>query len=64
MADDTAASSAAWHKVVTEKLKEHDVQLVTYVPDNVLRPLIDAVHADDYFHVLLVTVHIHIGPQG
>ena len=50
MADDTAAGSAAWHKVVTEKLKEHDVQLVTYVPDNVLRPLIDAVHADDYFH--------------
>ena len=50
MADDNAAGSAAWHKVVTEKLKEHDVQLVTYVPDNVLRPLIDAVHADDYFH--------------
>ena len=49
MTDENSASSMAWHTIVTEKLKEHDVQLVTYVPDNVLRPLIDSVHADDYF---------------
>jgi len=39
----------AWHAVVRDVLKRHDVRLVTYVPDNVLRPLIDAVHADPFF---------------
>jgi sulfopyruvate decarboxylase alpha subunit len=39
----------AWHEIVRDVLKRHQVQLVTYVPDNVLRPLIDAVHADPFF---------------
>lgn len=49
MTDDIAAGSAAWHTIVADKLKQHKVQLVTYVPDNVLRPLIDTVHEDAYF---------------
>jgi sulfopyruvate decarboxylase alpha subunit len=39
----------AWHEIVHDVLKRHDVRLVTYVPDNVLRPLIDAIHADPFF---------------
>ncbi|MGH7153207.1 MAG: thiamine pyrophosphate-binding protein [Acetobacteraceae bacterium] len=38
-----------WHEIVIDVLKRHEVRLVTYVPDNVLRPLIDAAHADPYF---------------
>ena len=30
-------------------LKANEVRLVPYVPDNVLRPLIEAVHADPFF---------------
>ena len=43
------AHSRAWHEIVRDVLKRHQVSLVTYVPDNVLRPLIDAVHADSFF---------------
>ena len=32
-----------------ETLKRNSVKLVTYVPDNVLKPLINAVHADPFF---------------
>ena len=39
----------AWHEIVVDVLKRHEVRLVTYVPDNVLRPLIDAIHADPFF---------------
>ena len=46
---DEEAPDRAWHEIVRDVLKRHDVRLVTYVPDNVLRPLIDAVHADDFF---------------
>lgn len=41
-----------WSDVVVRVLKRNDVDLVTYVPDNVLRPLIDAVHADPHFTVV------------
>jgi sulfopyruvate decarboxylase alpha subunit len=40
---------AAWHELVVKALKANDVRLVTYVPDNVLKPLIEAVHADPWF---------------
>ena len=39
------ARSEAFLKV----LKDSDVRLVTYVPDNVLTPLIAGVTADNYF---------------
>jgi sulfopyruvate decarboxylase alpha subunit len=38
-----------WHQPIIDALKENDVRLVVYVPDNVLRPLIEAVHADAFF---------------
>lgn len=39
----------AWHEIVVGALKANGVRLVPYVPDNVLRPLIEAVHADPFF---------------
>jgi sulfopyruvate decarboxylase alpha subunit len=47
-------SGAGWHELVVEVLKAHDVKLVTYVPDNVLRPLIGAVHSDPFFTAFTV----------
>jgi len=44
-----------WHGAVIRALKYHQVDLVTYVPDNVLRPLIDGVHADSYFTAFSAT---------
>lgn len=40
---------ATWHGILRQAFKDHDVRLVTYVPDNVLRPLIEGIHADPYF---------------
>ena len=48
------ASEEPWFEVVAGVLKQHKVDLVTYVPDNVLRPLIDLVHADPYFTAFAV----------
>ena len=48
-------SSRAWHEIVRDTLKAHDVRLVTYVPDNVLRPLIEAIHADPFFTAFTAT---------
>jgi len=42
----------AWHEVVVKVLKANQVKLVAYVPDNVLAPLIRAVHADSWFTVI------------
>ena len=42
----------AWHERIVKVLKANEVRLVTYIPDNVLSPLIEAVHADPYFDVL------------
>ena len=44
--------SRTWHERIVEVLKANEVRLVTYIPDNVLSPLIRAVHADSYFRVL------------
>jgi sulfopyruvate decarboxylase alpha subunit len=46
---DEEASGRSWHEIVRDVLKRHEVRLVAYVPDNVLRPLIDAVHGDPFF---------------
>ncbi|HSU04432.1 MAG TPA: thiamine pyrophosphate-binding protein [Acetobacteraceae bacterium] len=50
-----AEATRAWHEIVVDVLKRHEVRLVTYVPDNVLRPLIDAVHADPFFTAFATT---------
>lgn len=42
-----------WSEVVTRVLKANEVDLVAYVPDNVLSPLIRLVHADPYFTVIV-----------
>ncbi|HET7670939.1 MAG TPA: decarboxylase [Burkholderiales bacterium] len=42
----------SWHNSVVNALKANDVRLVTYIPDNVLKPLITAVHEDPWFKVL------------
>jgi len=39
----------SWSDSFLRTLKENDVRLVTYVPDNVLTPLISGAAADDYF---------------
>jgi sulfopyruvate decarboxylase alpha subunit len=41
-----------WHERVVKVLKANEVRLVTYVPDNVLSPLIKACHGDSYFKVM------------
>ena len=46
---------AGWHQPVIRALKENDVKLVVYVPDNVLRPLIAAVEADKFFTAFAAT---------
>jgi len=50
-----ASDERAWHEIVRDVLKRHDVSLVTYVPDNVLRPLIEGVHADPFFTAFACT---------
>ena len=47
--------SLTWHQIVRNSLTRNDVRLVTYVPDNVLLPLIDAVHADRFFTAFCTT---------
>ncbi len=44
-----------WDQIVAETLKAHDVRLVPYVPDNVLRPLIERIHADPFFTAFACT---------
>ena len=44
-----------WHEAVIRALRDNEVRLVVYVPDNVLRPLIDAIAADDYFTSFIAT---------
>lgn len=46
---DQAAPAPAWHDILRQALKDNDVRLVAYVPDNVLRPLIEGIHADPFF---------------
>ena len=48
----TAPTKGTWSEVVVRVLKANDVKLVTYVPDNVLLPLIKLLHADPYFTVM------------
>jgi len=38
--EDKMATEQAWYEIVAGVLKRQKVDLVTYVPDNVLRPLL------------------------
>ena len=52
---DAAGPDRAWHEIVRDVLKQHNVRLVTYVPDNVLRPLIELIEADPFFTCFVTT---------
>ncbi len=41
--------SETWYEIVVRVLKDNNVDLITYVPDNVLAPLIKLLHADPFF---------------
>ncbi len=45
----------AWHEIILDTLQRNDVRLATYVPDNVLSPLIRALHADPFFTTICCT---------
>ena len=44
-----------WHEIVRDTLKKKDVTLATYVPDNVLSPLIRSLHEDSSFTTFCCT---------
>jgi len=48
-------SQETWHGLIHATLKAHEVKLVPYVPDNVLRPLLESLHADPYFTAFACT---------
>src|ERR1700722_12231500 len=48
----TTPTKETWSEIVVRVLKANDVKLVTYVPDNVLAPLITLIHADPDFTVI------------
>jgi len=50
-----ATPAATWAEIIRDCLKRNGVQLVTYVPDRVLTPLIDAIEADSYFQAFSTT---------
>ena len=50
-----ADTTPSWDEVVHNVLVRLEVRLVTYVPDNVLKPLIERVHADPFFTVICTT---------
>jgi sulfopyruvate decarboxylase TPP-binding subunit len=45
----------SWSQILLDTLKQNEVRLVTYVPDNVLTPLIQGAAADNYFLSLCAT---------
>jgi len=50
MTETNDGPATSWDGIFADCLKQHDVKLVTYVPDNVLRPLIDRTRDDPYFN--------------
>ena len=44
-----------WSETFLTVLKKNDIKLVTYVPDNVLTPLIKGVGDDPYFNSVVAT---------
>jgi sulfopyruvate decarboxylase TPP-binding subunit len=41
--------ATSWHETVLAVLKSNEVKLTVYVPDRVLTPLIETLHADPFF---------------
>lgn len=55
VAVDASAQTRTWHGVLHKVLVANAVRLVTYVPDNVLRPLLADIHNDSFFDAFCVT---------
>lgn len=49
------APQSSWHNVIVDSLKANRVAIVPYVPDRVLIPLIQALHADKFFKTFACT---------
>lgn len=43
------SSDNSWHGIVLQTLKRNEISLIPYVPDRVLTPLIENLHADPFF---------------
>jgi sulfopyruvate decarboxylase alpha subunit len=50
-----AGGQPTWSGVLHRVLVANEVRLATYVPDNVLKPLLAAVHSDPFFDAFCVT---------
>lgn len=50
-----AGETRAWYEITRDVLRAHNVSLVPYVPDNVLKPLIAVLEADPFFTVFTCT---------
>ena len=48
----SSQTDETWYGVVARVLKANNVSLVAYIPDNVLAPLIELIHADPHFTVI------------
>ena len=49
------AQQPTWYGVLHRVLVANEVRLITYVPDNVLKPLLAEVHGDPFFDAFCVT---------
>lgn len=45
-------TTETWHEIVVRVLKANEIDLITYVPDNVIAPLIKLLQADPYFTLI------------
>ena len=44
-----SASPPSWHEIILQSFKRNAIDLVPYVPDRVLTPLIQSLHDDPFF---------------
>lgn len=49
------ASPLAWHQITHEVLRRNEVRLIPYVPDKVLKPLIESIERDPFFTAFATT---------
>lgn len=52
---DKHARAASWHEIILATLKTNNVKLIVYVPDRVFTPLIESLHADQFFTTFAAT---------
>ena len=52
---ETRVQEKPWYEIFRDVLKANDVRMIAYVPDNVLKPLISAIHDDAFFDAFGVT---------